>query len=105
MGRTAEAQSLADSLAARLRAGEFQILHQYADMAAFHARQADAEGALAWLAESVKLSPMLHYWHLSSGLFDRVRERPGFAESVTRMEEEIRIRLAEQRAALGGRLE
>jgi hypothetical protein len=48
---------------------------------------------------------MLHYWHLSSGLFDRVREAPAFAASVTRMEEEIRNRLAEQRAALGDRLE
>ena len=105
MGRTAEAQALADSLAARLRAREYRILHQYADMAAFHARQGDAAGALAWLEESVKLSPMLHYWHLSSGLFDRVREQPGFAASVARMEEEIRVRLAEQRAALGDRLE
>jgi len=105
MGRTAQAQSLADSLAARLRVGQYQIVHQYADMAAFHARQGDAAGAIAWLEESVKLSPMLHYWHLSSGLFDRVREEPAFAASVSRMEEEIRTRLAEQRQALGGRLE
>jgi serine/threonine-protein kinase len=105
MGRTAQAQALADSLAARLRAGQYQIVHQYADMAAFHARQGDAAGAIAWLEESVKSSPMLHYWHLSSGLFDRVREEPVFAASVRRMEEEIRVRLAEQRKALGGRLE
>ncbi len=105
LGRAAEAEATADSLAGRLRADRYQSQHQYAEMAAFHARKGDLAGALAWLDESTKRSPMVHYWHLSSGLFDRVRDDPGFAAGVTRMEEEIRARLADERRALGGRLE
>jgi tetratricopeptide (TPR) repeat protein len=104
MGRTAQAQALADSLAARLRAGQYQIVHQYADMAAFHARQGDAAGAIAWLEEASDLphAPLLapQLRPLRSG-----SREPVFAASVRRMEEEIRVRLAEQRKALGGRLE
>ncbi len=105
LGRTAEAEAVADSLTARLRRGNYQQVHQYADIAAYRARQGDAAGALAWLEESVRISPMIHYWHLSSGLFDRVREQPEFAAGVARLEETIRTRLREERRTLGPRLE
>ena len=96
-----EADALADSLTTRLRAGKYSAVHQLADMAAFRARRGDAAGALEWLEESARVSPMIHYWHLSSGLFDRVREQPGFAAGVTRIEETIRTRLREERRTPG----
>ncbi|HEX6106842.1 MAG TPA: protein kinase [Gemmatimonadales bacterium] len=101
-GRAAESQALADSIARRLRSGTYQILHEYADMAAFDARRGDAAGALAWLEESVRLTPMLHYWHLSSGLFDRVRAQPEFAAGVARLEEQVRDRVEAERRAVDG---
>jgi hypothetical protein len=48
---------------------------------------------------------MIHYWHLSSGLFDKVRSQPEFSAGVARMEETIRTRLREERRTLGTRLE
>ena len=105
LGRTAEADRVADSLTARLQAGKFQAVHQFADMAAYRARRGDVAGALSWLEESATRSPMIYYWHLHSGLFDPVRDRPEFAAGIQRLEDTIRTRMREERRRLGGRLE
>ena len=105
LGRGREAQALADSMAAGLRAGTYPSLHQYADLAALQARRGDVAGALAWLEEAGTVTPMVHYWHLNSGLFDRVRGDSGFVAGIDRLEERIRARVEEERRALGGRVE
>ena len=74
-------------------------------MAALRARQGDPATAVEWLEESVKVSPMLHYWHLNSGLFDRVRNDSTFTAGLARLEPEIVSRMEQQRRTLGGRLE
>jgi serine/threonine-protein kinase len=103
--RDAEARPLTDSLTARLRAGRYRLVHEYAEMAALNARQGNAARSIEWLKESVKVSPMLHYWHLNSGLFDRVRNDSTFANGLADLEQEISRRLEEERRSLGGRLE
>jgi hypothetical protein len=51
------------------------------------------------------VSPMLHYWYLESGLFDRVRSDTLFSSGVSRVESGIRARVAEAQRELGDRLE
>jgi eukaryotic-like serine/threonine-protein kinase len=104
-GREAEGMTLADSLAGRLERGEVTIVPQFAALAGYRAWLGDAPGALAWLERSVELSPMLHYWHLESGLFDRVRGDTAFTAGMSRLESRIRARVAETRRELGDRLE
>jgi hypothetical protein len=48
---------------------------------------------------------MVHYWHLESGLFDRVRRDTAFVAGISRLESGIRARVAEARGELGERLE
>jgi hypothetical protein len=48
---------------------------------------------------------MLHYWHLESGLFDRVRSDTTFTNGMARVESRIRARVAGARRTLGDRLE
>jgi eukaryotic-like serine/threonine-protein kinase len=105
LGRTADARRLVDSLAVRLRAGRYRLVHEYAELSAFHARQGDAVGALGWLEESIKVSPILHYWHLSSGLYDRVRNDSTFSAGITRLEQQIAARMEAERRKMGARLE
>jgi serine/threonine-protein kinase len=105
LGRTSEAERIADSLATRLRAGTFQALGQFADMAAYRAQRGDVAGTLEWLDAGARISPMIYYWHLSSGLFDRIRGQPEFSAGVQRLEQGIRARLHEERRALGTGLE
>jgi serine/threonine-protein kinase len=105
VGRTAEAQVLADSLAGLLNRGEYAIVPQFAALAGYRAWLGDAAGSLAWLQKAADISPMLHYWHLESGLFDRVRRDTAFVAGISRLEGGIRARVAEARGELGGRLE
>ncbi|HYC32626.1 MAG TPA: hypothetical protein VEB59_10100, partial [Gemmatimonadales bacterium] len=105
LGRTAEADRVADSLAVKLRGGSYRSVAQFADLAAYRARRGDVAGAIEWLAEGAKISPMLYYWHLDSGLFDRVRNQPEFRAGIRRVEESIRARMDEERRALSPRLE
>jgi tetratricopeptide (TPR) repeat protein len=104
-GRTAEAQALADSLAGLLNRGEYASVPQFAAMAGYRAWLGDAAGSLAWLQKAAQISPMLHYWHLESGLFDRVRRDTSFVAGIARLESGIRARVAEARRELGDRLE
>jgi hypothetical protein len=48
---------------------------------------------------------MVHYWHLESGLFDRVRSDTGFVAGISRLEGGVRARVAQARSELGERLE
>jgi hypothetical protein len=48
---------------------------------------------------------MLHYWHLESGLFDRVRRDTAFVAGIPRLEAGIRARVAGARGELEARLE
>jgi eukaryotic-like serine/threonine-protein kinase len=105
VGRTAEAQVLADSPAGLLKRGEYAIVPQFAALAAYRAWLGDAAGSLAWLQRAADISPMVHYWHLESGLFDRVRRDTAFVAGISRLEGGIRARVAEARGELGGRLE
>jgi tetratricopeptide (TPR) repeat protein len=104
-GRTGEAEALADSLTRLLARGEFAMVPQFAALAGYRAWLGDAAGAIGWLERSAEISPMLHYWHLESGLFDRVRSDTVFSSGVSRLESRIRGRVAEARAELGERLE
>ncbi len=104
-GKTEEARAVADSLGAQLDAGRYLTIHQFADMAAYRAWVGDAGGAVAWMEKGARLSPMLHFWHLDSGLFDRVKEDPVFADGIGRLRAQIRGRLDTARRELGGRLE
>jgi serine/threonine-protein kinase len=104
-GRTQEAKAVGDSLAAQLDAGKYLTIHQFADMAAYRAWEGDGAGALAWLEKGARLTPMLHFWHLDSGLFDRVKGDSSFATGMTRLRGEIRERLERAQLELGDRLE
>jgi hypothetical protein len=104
-GREAEGKVLADSLSALLGRGGYTIVPQFAAMAGYRAWLGDARGAVAWLERSAEISPMLHYWHLESGLFDRVRSDTAFTAGVARLESRIRAGVAEARRELGDRLE
>jgi hypothetical protein len=105
VGRTDEAEALADSLAGLLNRGEYAIVPQFAALAGYRARLGDAAGAVAWLQKAADISPMVHYWHLESGLFDRVRRDTAFVAGISRLESGIRARVAEARGELGERLE
>ena len=105
VGRTAEGQAIADSLAGLLNRGEYAIVPQFAALAGYRAWVGDAAGSVAWLQEAAEISPMLHYWHLESGLFDRVRRDSTFVVGLARIERGIRDRVAEARRELGDRLE
>jgi len=105
VGRRDEAQALADSLAGLLDRGEYAIVPQFAALAGYRAWLGDAAGAVEWLQKSADVSPMVHYWHLESGLFDRVRRDTAFVAGVSRLESGIRARVAEARGELGDRLE
>jgi hypothetical protein len=78
---------------------------QFVAMAGYRAWLGDAAGALGWIQRSVEVSPMLHHWHLESGIFDRVRSDTAFSAALSRLEERIRARVAEARLELAGRLE
>jgi len=102
-GHRAEAAAAADSAAAELSRGEARTVYQYADLAAYHARQGDAAGALAWLQRMASFTPVLSYWYLESGLFDRVRGTAAFRRGLERLQAGIRARVdSAARLADGG---
>jgi tetratricopeptide (TPR) repeat protein len=103
--KTEEARTLGDSLGAQLDAGRYLSIHQFADLAAYRAWVGDAAGALGWVQKGARLSPMIHYWHLDSGLFDRVKDDTVFTAGLDRLREQIRERLDGARRHLGDRLE
>jgi serine/threonine protein kinase/tetratricopeptide (TPR) repeat protein len=105
IGREAESKALADSLARLLDRGQYTIVAQFSALAGYRAWLGDAPGAVALLERSVEVSPMLHYWHLESGLFDRVRSDTAFTTGLATLEARIRSRVAEARQELGDRLE
>ena len=104
-GREAESKLLADSLAGLLQRGEYAIVPQFTAMAGYRAWLGDAQGAIGWLERSVDISPMLHFWHLESGIFDRVRGDTVFTAGLARLESRVRARAADARRELGDRLE
>jgi hypothetical protein len=78
---------------------------QFISLAAYRAWLGDAAGSIGWLQRAADISPMLHYWYLESGLFDRVRQDTTFITGISRIESGIRRRVAEARQELGDRLE
>ncbi|MBA3498091.1 MAG: protein kinase [Gemmatimonadales bacterium] len=102
VGKVAAGAALADSLAGELEAEHYTFLHQYADLAAYHAWRGDAGEAVRWLERAVAHSPMLHRWQLESGLFDKVRSRPDFRAGLERARAQARDRLRARHAAIGG---
>jgi len=105
IGREAEGKVLADSLERLLTRGEYAIVPQFVALAAYRAWLGDARGAIGWLEHSAAISPMMHYWYLESGLFDRVRSDTVFSAGLSRVESGIRARVADARRELGDRLE
>ena len=105
IGREAEGKVLADSLERLLTRGDYAIVPQFVALAAYRAWLGDARGAVAWLERSAQVSPMLHYWYLESGLFDRVRSDTVFSAGVARVESGIRARVADAQREMGDRLE
>jgi eukaryotic-like serine/threonine-protein kinase len=105
IGREAEGKVLADSLERLLTRGEYAIVSQFVALAAYRAWLGDARGAIGWLERSAAISPMMHYWYLESGLFDRVRSDTLFSVGVSRVESRIRTRVADAQRELGDRLE
>jgi serine/threonine-protein kinase len=105
VGRADEAKVLADSLAALLTRGEYAIVPQFTALAGYRAWLGDAAGSLHWLQRAADISPMVHYWYLESGLFDRIRRDTAFVAGLSRIERGIRSRVAEARRELGDRLE
>jgi tetratricopeptide (TPR) repeat protein len=101
VGRRAEAAALAESLARELDQEQYRFVHQYADLAAYHAWRGDAAEAARWLERSVAHSPVLHDWQLESGLFDRVWQVPAFQQALGRARAGARERLRARRAVLG----
>ena len=55
---------------------------QFAAMAGYQAWLGDAASAIGWLQRAADISPMVHYWHLESGLFDRVRRDTTFTAGL-----------------------
>jgi serine/threonine-protein kinase len=92
-GRSAEAKSLSDSLASRLVAGEYSNAYQYSDMAAYYASIGDVDRSLEWLDRALRLTPVVPYWQLDSGLFDRVRNDPRFQRGLAELEARVREHL------------
>ena len=105
IGREAEGKVLADSLERLLTRGDYAIVPQFVALAAYRAWLGDARGAVAWLERSAQVSPMLHYWYLESGLFDRVRSDTVFSAGMARVESGIRTRVADAQREMGDRLE
>jgi hypothetical protein len=48
---------------------------------------------------------MLHFWHLDSGLFDRVKSDSSFSAGLERLRGHIRERIDRASVELGDRLE
>jgi serine/threonine-protein kinase len=92
-GRKAEAAAAADSAVAELGRGEARTVYQYADLAAYYARQGNSQLALEWLQRMASFTPVLSYWYLESGLFDRVRTAPAFHRGLEGLEASIRSRV------------
>jgi serine/threonine-protein kinase len=105
VGREAEGKVLADSLERLLIRGDYAIVPQFIALAAYRAWLGDARGAIGWLGRSAAISPMMHYWYLESGLFDRVRSDTLFSVGISRVESGIRGRVADAQRELGDRLE
>jgi serine/threonine-protein kinase len=105
VGRRDEAGALADSLTALLTRGENAIVPQFTSLAGYRAWLGDVAGSIHWLQQAADVSPMVHYWYLESGLFDKVRRDTAFVAGLSRIESGIRARVAEARRQLGDRLE
>ncbi|HKU60181.1 MAG TPA: hypothetical protein VJQ44_03110, partial [Gemmatimonadales bacterium] len=73
--------------------GHARTVYQYADLAAYYARQGDVAHSLEWLRRMADRTPVVSYWYLDSGLFDRVRSAPGFQRGLERLQTEIRTRV------------
>jgi serine/threonine-protein kinase len=93
-GRREEAREMIDSLEHQLRAGKFTNAHQYSDLAAYYAWTGDVDRSLEWFQRSVEVTPVIAYWQLDSGLFDRVRQSPKFIQGLARLGDEARARAA-----------
>jgi hypothetical protein len=92
-GQRREAAAVADSAAAALGRGEARTSYQYIDQAAFYARQGDVARTLTWLHRMADVTPVVSYWYLDSGLFDRVRKAPTFQRGLAQLQNEIRARV------------
>lgn len=97
-GQGRQATAAADSAEAALTRGEARTVYQYTDLAAYYARQGDVSRSLAWLRRMAEVTPVVSYWFLDSGLFDRVRSSPGFQRGLEQLEDHIRARV--ERAGL-----
>jgi hypothetical protein len=93
-GRREEAREMIDSLEGQLRTGNFTNAHQYSDLAAYYAWTGDVDRSLVWFQRSVEVTPVIAYWQIDSGLFDRVRQNPKFVQGLARLGAEARTRAA-----------
>jgi serine/threonine protein kinase/tetratricopeptide (TPR) repeat protein len=92
-GQRQEAAIAADSAQAALSRGQARSVYQYTDLAAYYARQGDVARSLAWLHRMADLTPVVSYWYLDSGLFDRVRNTAAFQRGLKQLQSEIRARV------------
>jgi serine/threonine-protein kinase len=93
-GQSRQAVAAADSAEAALSRGQARTVYQYTDLAAYYARRGDVTRSLAWLRRMAAVTPVVSYWYLNSGLFDRVRSAPAFQRGLEQLESEIRARVA-----------
>jgi len=100
LGRRAEAAAVADSITRQLEGERYQLIHQFLDLAGYHAWTGDPAGAVRWLERSAAHSPVLQRWLLDAELFDPVRQSPVFREGLARVELGIRERIQARAAML-----
>ena len=92
-GQRREAAAAADSAQAALSRGQARTVYQYTDLAAYYARQGDVAHSLAWLHRMADVTPVVSYWYLDSGLFDRVRNTAAFQRGLEQLQNSIRARV------------
>jgi serine/threonine-protein kinase len=97
-GRQPEAARIADSLQHMLEREAYVTVHQFTDLATYHATAGNAAEALRWVERAAAHGPIIFDWYFTSGLYDRVRHDPAFAEGLARTRRQIVDRI---RARLG----
>lgn len=99
-GRTAEAAALADTMQAVLEREAYGTIHQFTDLATYHAWTGNGAEALRWIERAVARSPLLLDWIFTCGLFDRVANDPTFTTGRARIQQQVDDRLRARLAAL-----
>ncbi len=107
LGRVREAAQIADSLGAAFtaRAGGDSIFSPVIaarGLAEYYAWTGNAEQSLGWLGRAFALSPEGEDFHfIASGIYDKVRNDPGFTAGLQRARTQIYERVQRARLRVG----